>query len=153
MTETKPQQWPALSIKQPWAELIFGGAKDVEVRKWTTGYRGPLWIHTGKKVDDHAMRRFDVESPYTGGIIGSVVLWGVRPFSSEGWDAWRERHRNAGPFREDLGKYGWILKDPRRLDSPIPVRGALGLFVPPDGTFRDVELARHLRGDLDFELR
>jgi hypothetical protein len=35
---------PAISVKQPWASMIASGAKTIETRTWTTGYRGPLVI-------------------------------------------------------------------------------------------------------------
>ena len=41
----------ALTIRQPWADLIMSGAKDVENRTWSTSYRGRLWIHAAVKVD------------------------------------------------------------------------------------------------------
>src|SRR4051812_38769522 len=36
----------ALTIKQPWAKLIFEGGKDIENRSWPTGVRGRVAIHT-----------------------------------------------------------------------------------------------------------
>ena len=38
----------ALSIRQPWAELILQSRKTIELRSWDTDYRGYLWLHTGK---------------------------------------------------------------------------------------------------------
>lgn len=35
---------PALSVKQPWANLIAERKKTIETRLWATGYRGPLLI-------------------------------------------------------------------------------------------------------------
>ena len=32
----------ALSIRQPWAELIMQGRKTLELRTWRTNYRGAL---------------------------------------------------------------------------------------------------------------
>jgi activating signal cointegrator 1 len=39
---------PALTISQPFAELICTGEKCVENRTWETLYHGPLAIHAGK---------------------------------------------------------------------------------------------------------
>jgi hypothetical protein len=41
----------ALSIRQPWAWLIVAGYKDVENRKWSTSFRGRIYIHAGKTLD------------------------------------------------------------------------------------------------------
>lgn len=38
----------ALTVRQPWAQLIALGVKSIETRSWSTGYRGPLAIHAGK---------------------------------------------------------------------------------------------------------
>lgn len=38
----------ALTLHQPWAQLVAVGAKTVETRSWTTRYRGSLAIHAGK---------------------------------------------------------------------------------------------------------
>lgn len=37
----------ALTIRQPWAQLIALGVKTIETRSWSTRYRGPLAIHAG----------------------------------------------------------------------------------------------------------
>ena len=41
----------AITIRQPWAELIVRGDKDVENRSWRTRHRGPLLIHAGARAD------------------------------------------------------------------------------------------------------
>ena len=68
----------ALSIRQPWAWLIVHGGKDIENRTWATKYRGPVLIHTGKKINVEAHNRLvaegiglpPIEDLETGGIIG-----------------------------------------------------------------------------------
>lgn len=131
-----------LSIKQPWAELIMEGRKDVEVRSWATDYRGPLWIHTGQKIDTYASERFPHGDLFRGGIIGCAVLWGIRPFSSKSWEAWRSRHLDDAKFNEELAKYGWIFRNPKRLERPIPVKGSTGLF----------KLSEAAKGEIDIRL-
>jgi hypothetical protein len=37
----------AITIRQPWAQLIAAGLKTIETRSWPTKYRGPLAIHAG----------------------------------------------------------------------------------------------------------
>ena len=39
----------ALTIWQPWASLIAGGAKQYETRSWATQYRGPIAIHAAAR--------------------------------------------------------------------------------------------------------
>jgi hypothetical protein len=121
-----------LSIKQPWAQLIMEGRKDIEVRSWATPYRGPLWIHTGQKLDTYANERFQQQDLFRGGIVGCAVLWGILSFSAKSWEAWRIRHLDDSPFDEELAKYGWIFRNPKPLDRPIPAKGMLGLFKLPE---------------------
>jgi hypothetical protein len=40
----------ALTLWQPWADLVAVGAKTIETRSWSTSYRGPLAIHSAKKI-------------------------------------------------------------------------------------------------------
>ncbi len=129
-----------LSIKQPWAELIIEGSKDVEVRSWATDYRGPLWIHTGQKPDSYASKRFEQRNPFLGGIIGCAVLWGIRPFCSKSWEAWRSRHLDDAAFDEELAKYGWIFRNPKRLERPIAVKGTTGLFKLPESVSSQLDI-------------
>lgn len=41
----------AISIKQPWVDLIISGKKTIETRKWKTSYRGPLLLVSSKKPE------------------------------------------------------------------------------------------------------
>jgi hypothetical protein len=40
-----------LSVKNPWADLIARGIKDVENRTWPTKHRGKILIHASAKPD------------------------------------------------------------------------------------------------------
>lgn len=61
----------ALTIKQPWASAIVLGLKSVENRTWPTGYRGPLAIHAGLRVDPEG-----VEILATAGIDPGALFEG-----------------------------------------------------------------------------
>lgn len=122
----------ALSIKQPWAELILRGIKDVENRTWKTNHRGLLLIHTSKGLDADAMLalnnneipgikwpdEFKVGNLPKGAIVGVCKIH-ICSFSKH------------SQWHED-GLWGWYLKNIRRFDEPIPYRGQLGLFDVPD---------------------
>jgi ASCH domain len=102
---------PALSIKQPWAELILSGEKTIEIRKWSTEYRGPVWLHTGLNPDETAMIRFGLASLFTGGFVGLITISDVLPFDSERWVKWRPRHLDWGPA--GIGFLAWLLSKMR----------------------------------------
>lgn len=115
----------AFSIKQPWASLIDSGEKTVEVRSWTTKYRGPLLICSGASP----MRGFAWKSPaLLGKALCVVELLDVVPFD-------REQHGKACCIPEDMlhmveGQFAWILGAVREI-KPFPVKGQLGIFELP----------------------
>jgi hypothetical protein len=114
--ECEPVTMKCLSVQQPWANAIFFLGKDVENRSWPTDYRGSLLIHTGKRVDGEALRKYgNAGGPLvTGAIIGLVNLVGIRQDSASQWaqpDCWH-----------------WLLADQQPLAEPIPYKGQLGIF-------------------------
>jgi hypothetical protein len=119
-----------LSVKQPWLELILSGKKDIEVRTWTTKFRGPVWLHAGKSIDKPQMSRFGFKDVTTGAFLGRASLGDVIKFDAKTWESLRKRHLNEGPFQEGL--FGWIFKDIKRLNKPLEASGKLGLYKPDE---------------------
>lgn len=139
----------ALSIRQPWASLIITGSKSIELRTWTTDYRGWIWIHSGKNADAEALELLGHQaSEYqTGGLLGIAELTDIRRIdSSQEWQALRTRHRSPGQFHESV--FGWHFSDTIALRRRIPSLGELGLF-PLEPKTRDAVRAS-LQEDLDF---
>ena len=124
----KPSQ-PALSIRQPWAELILSGRKTIEIRTWSTSYRGPLWLHAGRKEDPELQRYFKLRNLFHGGFVGQAVISSVLRLDKDRWERWRYLHLSEGPMPPEV--YGWVLRDPNRFARPLPAPGSLGLFIPP----------------------
>jgi hypothetical protein len=116
----------ALSIRQPWASLIVCGLKTVEIRTWSTAYRGLLYIHASKSQDDIAMNRFQLEAPPMGALLGTVELARVEPFTKEMWEELAEKHLDNGAFISGL--YAWHLENARPLAEPVAYRGERSLF-------------------------
>lgn len=116
----------ALTVKQPWAELIVSGAKDIENRTWRTNFRGRVLIHAAKiPVSSEelsayplpALRR-ELKDGVTfsiGSIIGSVeIVDCVMNHPSE----WAEK-----------GVWNWVLAKPHKYENPIlNVKGKLSLW-------------------------
>lgn len=128
---------PALSIRQPWAELILSGRKTVELRRWSTDYRGPLWIHAGIHSAPELERHFGYSELFHGGYLGKVVLEAIVPMDPERWDLWRDSHLDAAEYQE--GFFAFILADHLRFDHPIAGRGNLKLFYPTEDLQRTLE--------------
>nr|WP_319393144.1 ASCH domain-containing protein [uncultured Desulfobacter sp.] len=113
----------ALSIKQPWANLIVEGIKDIENRNWLTYYRGLLYIHAGKGFDLQGAsilnrqvpkyRRIIEESRNSrGGIVGTVQLTDCVTLHNSTWF---------------YGKYGFVFNAPQKIDF-YPMKGQLSIF-------------------------
>lgn len=116
----------ALSIRQPWAELILQGRKTIEIRTWDTDYRGPLWLHTGKFTDPHLDQRFGINNPTRGAFVGRFTLDSISPIDATRWQTWRNEHLDPG--RYEPGMLAWFLSSPQRLTSPLPAAGKLKLY-------------------------
>jgi hypothetical protein len=121
---------PAMSIRQPWIELILRGLKTIELRKWTTDYRGPLWLHAPMKIDDVDLPGIAEVPLFTGGYVGFAVLRTILVMDARRWEDWRAEHCDPGPYVP--GQYGWVLCDVVRFRQPLPASGKLGLFQPTD---------------------
>lgn len=118
----------ALTIKQPWAELIIAGLKDVENRSRRTHFRGRFAVHAG-------LQRADFEDLDLDGMPKRL-----RKPVEQAW----ERHANPGrvlgtvelvdcvqtsasPWAID-GYWHWLLADPKPYTRPVPAKGQLGLW-------------------------
>lgn len=117
---------PAISIRQPWAELVVSGRKRMEIRTWIDPYRGPLWVHASRTVDEPANAFFALGPPFTGGYIGMVDLIDIVPLDEALWDTWRDLHCVPGLIPH--GGYALVFANPRRLTRPIPAPGQLKIF-------------------------
>jgi hypothetical protein len=77
----------ALTIRQPWADMIARGLKTIEVREWLVKHRGPFLIHVGRTVDWKAVQVLgyeNVEELPRGCVIGYAEIQDVFPFASIG---------------------------------------------------------------------
>lgn len=130
----------ALSIKQPWAELVLSRRKTVEVRRKAIHYRGPFWLHTGKNPDEGALPLFDLPRPlFTGGYIGIARLIDSKPFDRVLWSRLRPEHLTPGPMIDGL--HAWFIEDVTPLPHSVTGNGQLGLFEVPAEDLRRLRSA------------
>lgn len=99
----------ALSVRQPWANMIASGEKTIETRKWETVYRGYLLICSSRKP---------ALSPAGYGIC-IVRLDGCIPMLPE--------HEKRACCSWYPGAWAWIFDEVTRI-TPFRVKGQLGLF-------------------------
>ena len=127
--------YKALTICQPYAELIIRGQKLVENRTWTTGYRGPLLIHAGKSREWLRDSYPDWPKPddlVFGAIVGIVDLVACLEYDAINEGSCPEEFMFLREHIHTEGPQCWVLASPRRLADPIPYRGQQGLFGVPD---------------------
>lgn len=99
----------ALSIKQPWANMIADGKKTIETRTWATNYRGPLLIVSSKSPN----------VPPAGFALAIADLVDCCPMT--------KAHERAAACPVYKGAFSWKLANVRPI-KPVPVRGQLGVY-------------------------
>jgi hypothetical protein len=128
------QTIPCLSVRQPWADLIVTGIKDVENRTWPTDLRGKLLIHAPKTVDWAAVTQLHHWLP-----ASELKTWLGRQTPDEYQPTIAAllgitevvdcvTHH---PSRFFSGPFGFVLQHSRPFAQPIPYRGRLGIFPVP----------------------
>ncbi len=117
-----------LSIRQPWAELILQGHKTIELRTWRTHYRGRILIHAGYNVERDGCEAYGInpDELTRGALVGTVEIVDMVEFDHDSFAKMRDEHLDLGDWPGDV--LGWRLANPQRLETPIPMRGRLGLF-------------------------
>lgn len=150
----------ALTLTQPWASLVALGQKRIETRSWSTPYRGPVAIHAAKGLQsiggEAALPGLCYQEPFRQALFGDVWYPPGRIFEliprgvvvavvdlvdvTKTGEAWSvqpdERELAFGDYAP--GRFAWVLDNLRRLEAPLPCRGALGLWTLP------VEIERSL---------
>ncbi len=114
----------ALSLKQPFAELILQGRKKIDLRRWNTHFRGEFLIHASKVPDQKSMEKFGFKDLPCGCIVGKANLVDVKKYESS------EEHQKDESLHladEIWGNYGFVLKDVKRI-KPIPAKGSLNFW-------------------------
>lgn len=125
----------ALTIAQPYAELIARGSKRVENRTWPTGYRGPLYIHAGKSRDWLAdvdgidiKYQIPVADMAFGAVVAIATLADCIHFDRIQMDHIARKYPWLKDHEHTNGPWCWVLEDVKRLAEPVPARGQQGLF-------------------------
>jgi hypothetical protein len=140
----------ALTLTQPWATAVAMGMKRIETRSWGTSYRGDIAIHAAKGFPKDARsfaslawHKYGMPVPShlpLGAIIAVVNLVDCIATDEVKYDI-SEQERTWGDYHS--GRSAWLFDRLRVLDTPIPCKGALSLWVPSvddmDAIIRQVE--------------
>jgi hypothetical protein len=127
----------ALTVRQPWADALLFGGKDVENRSWSSGYRGVLVVHAGLRWDpagEAALRVLLGDAAAAGLLAAARARVGVVVGLVDLVDV----HAGAGggccsPWA--AGRWHWRIAARRPLPVPVAATGRLGLWrwTPPAG--------------------
>lgn len=136
--DEEPKPVRALTIRQPWPELILRGRKPFEIRSWNTKYRGPLVLHAGAKVDSNSATQLGLnpDELIFGAFVGVALLKDVRPYKRE--DARLLKKKRGGFGYWSPGLFAWVLTQSRRFIRPIEAKGKLGLIKVPNAILRQI---------------
>lgn len=148
----------AITLTQPWAQLVALGAKCIETRSWSTRYRGPLAIHAAAGLGPIGGLQglYDLcrSEPFRSVLLGAGILGtpalprGAIVATCELVEVYQipEHQPLIGFYGDDSSRhwdltdqelafgdyspsrYAWLLADVEPLAEPIPARGALGLW-------------------------
>jgi hypothetical protein len=99
----------ALSIKQPWANLIASGQKTIETREWATPYRGQILLVSSKTPK--------IEPAGYAVAVAELVDCRLMTKADEG----------AAKCPIYPKAVAWVLQNVRAIE-PFPVKGQLGLY-------------------------
>ena len=117
-----------LSVCQPFAELIVQGKKTIELRKWSTKFRGEFLVHAPQKIRLDECKRLKIKPEMiVGAIIGKVELIDVREYENAA-QIKMDSKKHLASNDESGNKYGFILQNPKQLRVPIPCNGQLNFF-------------------------
>lgn len=102
--------WKAISLKQPWANLVASGKKTIETRKWSTNYRGDLVICSSRKPNIYP----------AGHALCVVELYDVKPMV--------KKDEKKACIKLYPKAKSWFIRNLRPINPIIPVKGYLGIF-------------------------
>ena len=119
----------ALSVSQPFADLIIQRKKTIELRRWNTKFRGEFLIHSPIKIRNEDCKRLKINPKklVTGAIVGKAEIYDVKIYqSNSGFRKDSKKHFASKNFLNN--RYGFLLKNAKQFRIPIPCKGKLGFF-------------------------
>lgn len=125
----------ALTLTQPWAQLMADGRKHYETRGWKPG-----GLRSGELLAIHAAKGWQAPDRdcaescgyEPGELVRGAVVAVVRLIDVV-------RTEDANPSEDEFlfgdyspGRYAWRTELVAKLQTPVPYRGALGIWWLPD---------------------
>jgi activating signal cointegrator 1 len=132
----------AITLTQPWATLMAMDRKRNETRAWSTRFRGWIAIHAAKGFP-RSCRELCYLQPFArtlahynrpddlplGQVLAIVEIVDCLPTEGHTKHCMLEHERDFGDYSPD--RFFFITRGVRRLEQPIAVKGALGIWKLP----------------------
>lgn len=150
----------ALSLQQPWADVVLKHGKMVENRKWKTNYRGFFLIHASKTYDKEGeafilsvLPDIDLDSLRNaprGYLVGAADLTDCVHKSF-----WPLIEKGSEPSPWAFGPWCFALDWVKSFNDPVPCRGMLNFFTPPLEAYEALQRSslRHFESQMDIGLQ
>jgi len=120
----------ALSVRQPWMDMILRGVKTLEIRTWRVNRRGLIALHAPRTIEFGPAYFYGYKEPWNlprGKIVAVAEIADVIDLNERLWTEQVLQHRQPLPMAD--GAYGVFLKNVRRLGQPINYRGQQMFFT------------------------
>ena len=102
----------SISIRQPYASLILGGEKTIEIRSWPTKYRGPILIVSSASPK--------IGNLPTGQALCIAHILDCRPS--------RQSDKKLSQCQINQPSFSWILGEVIKI-PPFPVRESFASMI------------------------
>lgn len=115
----------AITICNPYPELILRLEKPIENRERHWSYRGPVLIHAGKSrswMGDDDWKRYPNLS--WGALVGSMNIDACLDID----DDWPARFAHLKDHEHANGQFCLMVAEVHRFVTPVPCNGSLGLW-------------------------
>lgn len=136
----------AITLTQPWAQLMADGRKHIETRSWAAPrhYLGDLLaIHAAKgwtrdDILQASIWKYDADALPRGAIVAAVRLLECRSTDRVGsFDLPEGHERLYGDYSPH--RFAWYTAFVSKLDAPIKCAGHLGVWDVPDDIAEQIE--------------
>lgn len=132
----------AITLWQPWSQLVAIKAKGIETRSWQTKLRGWIAIHAAKTIPREGMEVLnewvfsnalvragyrDSEDLPLGCIVAFAELYDIRPTEQIIDEVFAMGHEYFFGDYSD-GRFGWFLRNIIPTPEPIPMSGGQRLW-------------------------
>jgi hypothetical protein len=132
----------AISIQQPWIDMILNGAKTLELRTMNVRRRGTIVLHAPWRIDFSAAYLFGYREPWKlprGQVLAVAEIERVDLLEEEAFLDRLAEHRQPIPIGG--GVFGIHLSNVRVLHTGVRCRGRQQLFPLPESVAERVAQA------------